>query len=67
MTDLRKTLAGDGLETVGEVQQFGLEMIEAKTRVIVIALFRFGILRVVERRTHAPGDVESAGDAEHAE
>lgn len=30
MANLRQALAGDGLETVGEVQQFGLEVVEAK-------------------------------------
>lgn len=49
MADLRQTLAGGSLETVGEVQQFGLEVIEAKTFVVVVALFRFGILWVVQR------------------
>ena len=37
MADLRQTLTGSGLETIGEVQQFGLEMIEAKTCVVVVA------------------------------
>ena len=66
MSDAGQALTGEGLEAVCQVQQLGLEMIEAKALVIVFPRFRFRVLWVIQRAAHATGDVKSARNAEHA-
>ncbi|MOA11585.1 hypothetical protein D3C78_1315350 [compost metagenome] len=60
-------LPGGSLETVGQVQQFGLEMIEAETSIIVIPGLGLRILRVIECTAHASGHIEGARHPEQAQ
>lgn len=66
VANLCQTLTGGRLETVRQVQQLGLEMIEAKALVVVVPFFRLWVQRVVQRTAHAPGNVEGTRHAEHA-
>ncbi len=66
VASLCQTLAGGCLESVRQVQQLGLEMVEAKTFVIVLPVLRLRILWIVQRAAHTSGDVKGARHAEHA-
>ena len=58
---------GFRLKAIGEFEQLVFEVIDRKAPVVERAVFCQRIDRIVEGRTHAPGDVEAAGRPHHAD
>ncbi len=55
-----------GFKARGELEQFGLEVLDGIRPVLVRPLLRERILEVIERRPHSPGDVKTPGNTHRA-